>query len=52
LFQAFFDTCSFDQHFADDFFTKASLEKKYTESYSKKDRDKAAKQREKEERNN
>ncbi len=52
LFQAFFDTCSFDQHFADDFFTKASLEKKYTENYSKKDRDKAAKQREKEERNN
>jgi hypothetical protein len=52
LFQAFFDTCSFDQHFADDFFTKASLEKKYLEAYSKKDRDKAAKQREKEERNN
>jgi hypothetical protein len=52
LFQAFFDTCSFDQHFPDDFFTKASLEKKYLEAYSKKDRDKAAKQREKEERNN
>jgi len=52
LFQAFFDACSFDQHFAPDFFTKASLEKKYTESVSKKDRDKAAKQREKEERNN
>ena len=52
LFQAFFDTCSFDQHFPTDFFTRASLEKKYTESYSKKDRDKAAKQREKEERNN
>jgi len=52
LFQAFFDTCSFDQHFPADFFTKTSLEKKYTESYSKKDRDKAAKQKEKEERNN
>jgi len=52
LFQAFFDTCSFDQHFPDDFFTKASLEKKYLEAYSKKDRDKAAKQREKEDRNN
>src|SRR5262245_26967801 len=52
LFQAFFDACSFDQHFPDDFFTKASLEKKYMESYSKKDRDKAAKQKEKEERNN
>lgn len=51
-FQAFFDTCSFDQHFPADFFTKASLEKKYAESFSKKDRDKAAKQREKEERNN
>jgi len=52
LFQAFFDACSFDQHFPADFFTKASLEKKYTESFSKKDREKAAKQREKEERNN
>ena len=51
-FQAFFDTCSFDQHFPPDFFTKASLEKKYSESFSKKDREKAAKQREKEERNN
>jgi hypothetical protein len=51
-FQAFFDTCSFDQHFPADFFTKASLEKKYSESFSKKDREKAAKQREKEERNN
>ena len=52
LFQAFFETCSFDQHFPADFFTKASLDKKYTESFSKKDRDKAAKQKEKEERNN
>ena len=52
LFQAFFDSCSFDQHFPADFFTKASLEKKYAESYSKKDREKAAKQKEKEERNN
>ena len=52
LFQAFFDTCSFDQHFPPDFFTKSSLEKKYSESYSKKDREKAAKQKEKEERNN
>jgi len=52
LFQAFFDTCSFDQHFPPDFFTKASLEKKYSESFSKKDREKAAKQREKEERDN
>jgi hypothetical protein len=51
-FQAFFDTCSFDQHFPADFFTKASLEKKYSESFSKKDREKAAKQREKEERDN
>jgi hypothetical protein len=48
LFQAFFDSCSFDQHFPADFFTKASLEKKYAESASKKDRDKAAKQKEKE----
>jgi len=52
LFQAFFDACSFDQHFPPDFFTKTSLEKKYSESFSKKDREKAAKQREKEERNN
>ncbi len=52
LFQAFFDTCSFDQHLPADFFTKASLEKKYSESYSKKDREKAAKQKEKEERDN
>ena len=52
LFQAFFDTCSFDQHFPPDFFSKASLEKKYSESYSKKDREKAAKQKEKEERDN
>ena len=52
LFQAFFDSCSFDHNFAPDFFTKASLEKKYAESVSKKDRDKAAKQKEKEERNN
>ena len=52
LFQAFFDACSFDQHFPPDFFTKASLEKKYSESFSKKDREKAAKQREKEERDN
>jgi len=52
LFQAFFDSCSFDQHFPADFFTKASLEKKYSETFSKKDREKAAKQREKEERNN
>jgi len=52
LFQAFFDTCSFEQHLPPDFFTKASLEKKYAESFSKKDREKAAKQREKEERNN
>jgi len=51
-FQAFFDACSFDQHFPADFFTKASLEKKYSESFSKKDREKAAKQREKEERDN
>jgi len=51
-FQAFFDTCSFEQHLPPDFFTKASLEKKYAESFSKKDREKAAKQREKEERNN
>ncbi len=51
-FQAFFDACSFDQHFPLDFFTKASLEKKYSESFSKKDREKAAKQREKEERDN
>jgi hypothetical protein len=51
-FQAFFDTCSFDQHFPADFFTKASLEKKYTDTFSKKDRDKAAKQREKEQRDN
>ena len=52
LFQAFFDACSFDQHFPPDFFTKASLEKKYSESFSKKDREKAAKKREKEERDN
>ena len=52
LFQAFFDSCSFDQNFASDFFTKASLEKHYNEAFSKKDREKAAKQREKEERNN
>jgi len=52
LFQAFFDTCSFDQHFPPDFFTKASLEKKYSESFSKKDREKASKQREKEGRDN
>ena len=52
LFQAFFDACSFDQHFPPDFFTKASLEKKYAESFSKKDREKAAKQREKEARDN
>ena len=51
-FQAFFDTCSFDEHLPADFFTKASLEKKYTESFSKKNRNKAAKQREKEERDN
>jgi hypothetical protein len=51
-FQAFFDACSFDQHFAPDFFTKASLEKKYAEIFSKKDREKAAKQREKEARDN
>jgi len=51
-FQAFFDACSFDQHFPSDFFTKASLERKYSESFSKKDREKAAKQREKEERDN
>ena len=51
-FQAFFDACSFDQHFPPDFFTKASLEKKYSDSFSKKDREKAAKQREKEERDN
>ena len=52
LFQAFLDACSFDQHFPPDFFTKASLEKKYEESFSKKDREKAAKQREKEARDN
>ncbi|GAC1641446.1 MAG: hypothetical protein NVS9B14_23080 [Candidatus Acidiferrum sp.] len=52
LFQAFFDACSFDQHFPPDFFTKASLERKYSESYSKKDREKAAKQKEKEDRDN
>jgi hypothetical protein len=51
-FQAFFDTCSFDEHLPADFFTKASLEKKYAESFSKKNREKAAKQREKEERDN
>jgi len=51
-FQAFFDTCSFDQHFPADFFTKASLEKKYTDTFGRKDRDKAAKQREKEQRDN
>ena len=52
LFQAFFDSCSFDEHFPPDFFTKASLEKKFAESFSKKDREKAAKQKEKEERDN
>jgi hypothetical protein len=52
LFQAFFDSCSFDQNFAPDFFSKASLEKHYNETVSKKDREKAAKQKEKEERNN
>jgi hypothetical protein len=52
LYQAFFDSCSFDSHLPADFFTKASLDKKYSEAFSKKDRDKAAKQKEKEERNN
>ena len=52
LFQAFFDSCTFDSHLPADFFTKASLDKKYSEAFSKKDRDKAAKQKEKEERNN
>jgi len=51
-FQAFFDACSFDPAFSVGFFTKASLERKYSESFSKKDREKAAKQREKEERDN
>ena len=52
IFQAFFDSCSYNSNFAADFFTKASLEKRYVESVSKKTRDKAAKEREKEERDN
>jgi hypothetical protein len=52
IFQAFFDTCTYNPDLPADFFTKTSLEKRYVEVVSKKDRDKAAKEREKQERDN
>ncbi|HEY2350877.1 MAG TPA: hypothetical protein VGH83_00085 [Candidatus Acidoferrum sp.] len=40
VYQAFFETCTFNPHFPDDMFTRAALEKRYAEVGSKKDRDK------------
>jgi hypothetical protein len=40
FFQAFYDTCTFNPHLAEDMFTKAALERRYAEVGSKKDRDK------------
>jgi hypothetical protein len=40
VYQAFFETCTFNPHFPEDMFTRAALEKRYAEVGSKKDRDK------------
>jgi hypothetical protein len=40
FFQAFYDTCTFNPHLAEDMFTRAALERRYAEVGSKKDRDK------------
>ena len=40
FYQAFFDTCTYNPNLPPDTFTKAALEKRYSEVGSKKDRDK------------
>ena len=40
FYQAFYDTCTYNPNLPPDTFTKAALEKRYTEVGSKKDRDK------------
>jgi hypothetical protein len=40
FFQAFYETCTFNPHLAEDMFTRAALERRYAEVGSKKDRDK------------
>lgn len=47
IFQAFYESCRYNPGFPADLFTKEGLEKRYTEVYSKKDRDKAQKERDK-----
>lgn len=47
MFQAFFESCKYNPGFPADLFTKENLEKRYAELYSKKDRDKAQKERDK-----
>jgi hypothetical protein len=39
-YQAFYDTCTFNPNFSEDTFTRAALEKRYSEVGNKKDRDK------------
>ncbi len=47
VYQAFFESCKYNPGFAEDFFTKEALEKRYSEVYSKKDQEKARREREK-----
>lgn len=47
VFQAFYESCKYNPGLPADFFTRESLEKRYAEVYSKKDRDKAQKERDK-----
>jgi len=43
IFQAFYDTCTYNPNLTPDFFTKAALEQRFREVGSKADRKKAAK---------
>jgi hypothetical protein len=43
IFQAFYDTCTYNPNLAPDFFTKAALEQRFQEVASKADKKKAAK---------
>jgi hypothetical protein len=45
VFQAFYDSCSYNPNLAADFFTKAGLEQRFREVGSRTDKKKAAKAR-------
>jgi hypothetical protein len=47
VFQAFYESCNYHPNFPPELFTKAGLEKRYDEVASKKDKERAAREREK-----